>query len=273
MGGGNTAFRNCRRRLPPDPGAPADLEAHIDPNKSRKVFKDFIYESETGLINYQASFKAVLRRFTNGSTTGPTGESLDDKTLTDIIVQLMRPLETDRPFEAFNLVWQYLKWLRESNIEIKTKLFTLIIRSFERCHDPQRYAPTMLDIYKRLPARNSHATAAMIKAHGVAKDAAQCLEYLRQYRRLPKHDSNERFNFVVYQAALDASILYLKNGNTALNRRLEATARWYIHLEAVCQCDEPLTRKKINPRTNPKVSHPELYLGLQNNTSMNNIDL
>lgn len=122
----------------------------------------------------------------------------------------MKPLETQNPWEAFNLVWHYLKWLRQNYVEIKTKLFTLIIRSFERCHDPEKYVGAMLDIYKRLPARNSHATAAMIKAHGVAKDAGQCLEYLRQYRRLPKHDSNERFNFVVYQAALDASVLYLK---------------------------------------------------------------
>jgi len=88
----------------------------------------------------------------------------------------MKPLETSRPFEAFNLVWQYLKWLRTNGVEIKTKLFTLIIRSFERCCEPMKYVSTMLDIYKRLPARNSHATAAMIKAHGVARDAHQCLE-------------------------------------------------------------------------------------------------
>ncbi len=58
---------------------------------------------------------------------------------------------------------------------------------------------------------SSHATAAMIKAHGVAQDVGQCVEYLKQYKMLPKHDSNKRFNFVVYQAALDASILHLRN--------------------------------------------------------------
>jgi len=89
---------------------------------------------------------------------------------------------------------------------------------------------------------------------------SKTLRYLKQYKKLPKHDSNERFNFVVYQAALDASVLYLKD--PVLSKRLEATVRWYIHTEGVSQCDEPHTRMKIDATKNPKITHADLYVGL-----------
>eukprot|EP00392_Amoebophrya_sp_AT5.2_P006419 g6431.t1 len=233
-----------------DPGVPTHPEYYLDGHKPRKQFKDYYYDS-AGFIEYQKTFEWIISHYERRIQYYGT----DEKLLNDIIVQLMKPLETDRPFEAFSLVWHFLKWLHYNQIEIKTKLFTLIIRSFEKTSEPQKYVAAMLDIYKRLPARNSHATAAMIKAHGVAQDVGQCLEYLKQYKLLPKHDSNKKFSFVVYQAALDASILHLQNKH----RRLEAMARMFIYEEGVTQCDEPLTRRKIDPLRNPRESHPHLF--------------
>ncbi|CAD7940802.1 unnamed protein product [Amoebophrya sp. A120] len=247
----------------PGPGVPAEPHMFIDPTKPRKQFEDYYYDTKQDFIDYPKTFDYIIKHYSKRINS----YGIDEKLLNDVIVQLMKPLETDRPFEAFNLVWHFLKWLRQMQVEIKTKLFTLIIRSFEKCHEPAKYHWAMLDIYKRLPARNSHATAAMIKAHGVAQDVGQCVEYLKQYKMLPKHDSNKRFNFVVYQAALDASILHLRNKH----RRLEAMARRFIYEEYVSQCDEPMSRRKIDPTRNPRQTHPHLSTPMQHNCSYNKI--
>lgn len=79
--------------------------------------------------------------------------------------------------------------------------------------------------------------------------------YLKQYRDLLKHENNEKYQFIVFQACLDYAV-YLEDPV------FERIVRWWIYVDRIEKCDEPFERnKKIRSCVSPLNSHPGLFDG------------
>ena len=90
-------------------------------------------------------------------------------------------------------------------------MFTLLVRTFEHSMEgkgEKLAKPRINDIwmlYKHMPHRNTHVTSAMIKAWGKCQSYTNVEKYMQEYRSLAKTETNGKFGFLVYQAALDAA--------------------------------------------------------------------
>jgi len=108
------------------------------------------------------------------------------------------------------------------------------------------------DVYRAMQIKNSHATAAMLKAFGLVGKLKQCAHFLDNYRQLQKSTKNQNYSFLVYQAALDV-------GQKMGFEPLEKKVRTYIHWDNIDGCDEYWNRRqKINPTKPPWKTHKHL---------------
>ncbi|CAD7937858.1 unnamed protein product [Amoebophrya sp. A25] len=142
---------------------------------------------------------------------------------------------------------------------------TLLVRCFESyiygiggaskldtSQDPP-WISQIYELYRNLLVKNSHATAAMLKAWGLVGNLRQCSIFIDQYRALEKSQKNEIYAFLIYQSALDAA---LRHNSQPLEKKI----RHYIFTDKIEGVDEYWNRMvKVDPSVPPQVSHPHLY--------------
>ncbi|CAD7955171.1 unnamed protein product [Amoebophrya sp. A120] len=146
---------------------------------------------------------------------------------------------------------------------------TLLVRCFESmiygvggapyldASEPS-YISQIYEVYRTLQVKNSHATAAMLKAWGLVGNLRQCSIFIDQYRALEKSSKNEIYAFLIYQSALDAALRHN-------NQELEEKIRRFIHVDAISGVDEYWNRSvKVDPSVPPEHSHPHLYQNQHN---------
>jgi len=123
---------------------------------------------------------------------------------------------------------------------------------------PEKGISWVYELYKRLRIKNSHATAACIKAWSLVGNSSQARIFFENYRKLQKSSKNSEYRFIVFQAGLDAA-------SRLKDRELERYVRLAIFEDEVHGLDEFFDRRsKINCQVHPQITHPKLFTDFGN---------